>query len=289
MDHQIIIAAPRVPSQIGWLLLGLLVGSSVAANDSWRYPSAEVVSVTEDMAVANRELMLGAMKRTNTIVKPEVSRFIKGTRTSTTYFVPSEQRPDVVASYYESLLTEKGTMLFSCDGRSCGSSNDWANGVFGESILYGPDQDQRYFIAEEGDTIRMVYIGLRGTRKLYVNVTVIDAGGDTSSFASLAAKLVRDGRYLVDESRLSQELDIIAEWTVSQDTYRFAVVVHERKRRGETVGEAVRRTTARAEELTMKLVDRGVSPTRIEAYGIGPLAPIDQATIDRVELVLISQ
>ena len=276
-------------SRLGYLTIGLLYAGMVFADDTWRYPSAEVVRVSEDMTVASHELMLGAMRRNNTLVTPEASRFVQGTRVSTTYFVPSEQRPDVVASYYESLLTKDGTMLFSCRGRSCGSSNDWANGVFDESILYGPDQDQRYFIAEAGDTIRMVYIGLRGTRKLYVNVTEIDTGNAVGSFANLAEQLIRDGRYVVDESRLSAELDTIAEWTASQDTYRFAVVVHERKRRGETVREAVSRTTEKAEGLMTELVGRGVSSTRIEAYGVGPLSPIDQANIDRVELVLISQ
>ena len=156
----------RAVNRLGHLTIGLLYAGMVFADDTWRYPSAEVVRVSEDMTVASHELMLGAMRRNNTLVTPEASRFVQGTRVSTTYFVPSEQRPDVVASYYESLLTKDGTMLFSCRGRSCGSSNDWANGVFDESILYGPDQDQRYFIAEAGDTIRMVYIGLRGTRKL---------------------------------------------------------------------------------------------------------------------------
>lgn len=276
-------------SLVAGLLTGCLYGGAAIAQDAWRYPSAEVVSVSEDMTVANRELMLGAMKRANTLVRPEASRFVQGTRISTTYLVPSEQRPDVVASYYESLMTRTGTILFSCRGLSCGSATDWANGVFRESILYGPDQDQRYFIAEEADKIRMVYIGLRPTRKLYVNVTVINTGSVAGAFASLAEQLVRDGRYIVDESKLSAELDTIAEWTASQNTYRFAVVVHERKRRGETVAEAVSRTTSRAEQLKRQLIDRGVSQTRIEAYGVGPLAPIDQTNRDRVELVLISQ
>ncbi|MAV26820.1 MAG: hypothetical protein CMQ05_12015 [Gammaproteobacteria bacterium] len=278
-----------VASRIGCLFIGFLHSGLALTDDAWRYPSAEVVSVSEDMTVASHELMLGAMRRNNTLVIPEDSRFAQGTRVATTYFIPSEQRPDVVASYYDSLLTRDGTVLFSCSGRSCGSSNDWANGVFGESILYGPDQDQRYFIAEDDDTIRMVYIGLRGTRKLYVNVTEINTGNAVGSFANLAEQLIHDGRYVVDESRLSVELDTIAEWTASQNAYRFAVVVHERKRRGETVREAVSRTTTKAEQLMTQLVDRGVSSTRIEAYGVGPLSPIDQATIDRVELVLISQ
>ena len=38
---------------------------------------------------------------------------------------------------------------FSCDGRACGSSGDWANGVFGYRILYGPEQYQHHWVGRD--------------------------------------------------------------------------------------------------------------------------------------------
>ena len=90
--------------------------------------------------------------------------------------------------YLSTLITkpkrENYRKLFSCIGRECGSSNYWANDIFGNRILYGPERNQYYSVfdaANEGreDFIAM-YIITRGNRRVYAYFEFIEPGGAQS-------------------------------------------------------------------------------------------------------------
>ena len=80
-------------------------------------------------------------------------------------------------------LTAKNyEVLYSCGGRECGSSNYWANDIFRNRILYGPERNQ-YFIAFranpalEESPYFSVYIITRVNRKIYAYIEIVEPAG----------------------------------------------------------------------------------------------------------------
>lgn len=134
------------------------------------YRSAELES--EEWSEASSHLVvLGSLEKVNRELQPEKSEIFYGRRYQETYYLPEARRTEQVFDHYRMQLKQLGQVLFQCDGRACGSSSYWANKVFKEAILYGPEQFQKYLIAERSDSggYVAVYVGQRATRKIYVH------------------------------------------------------------------------------------------------------------------------
>jgi len=70
-----------------------------------------------------------------------------------------------------------GQLLFSCEGRSCGQGVQWANRVFGERVLYGRDDLQRYrvYAPTEGDDYRLVlFSSARTADRQYLHAELLE-------------------------------------------------------------------------------------------------------------------
>ena len=70
-----------------------------------------------------------------------------------------------------------GQLLFSCEGRSCGQGVQWANRVFGERVLYGRDDLQRYrvYAPAEGDEYRLVlFSSARTADRQYLHAELLE-------------------------------------------------------------------------------------------------------------------
>lgn len=134
------------------------------------YRSAQAVS-DEWSSASSHLVVLGSLEKVNRELEPEKSEIFYGRRYQETYYLPEARRTGQVFDHYRSQLESLGEILFECDGRTCGSSSYWANKVFGEAILYGPEQFQKYAIASrsDGGGYVAVYVGERATRKIYVH------------------------------------------------------------------------------------------------------------------------
>lgn len=159
------------------LILGLLLtgpahsAEFVFGQDSIELqPGAELVEQIDRGAVSSHLIPQGALEKINRVLEPEQSVVVRGTKAVSIYYLPLERRTSEVASYYRERLASVGRMVFECGGRTCGSSSNWANRIFGHSILYGPEQYQYYFNVELPDEAGYlsVYIGERATRKIYL-------------------------------------------------------------------------------------------------------------------------
>lgn len=70
-------------------------------------------------------------------------------------------------------------LLFSCTGRGCGPSVQWANLVFGQRILYGTESSQNYAawaLGEEGASTHrvLVYGSARSSDRQYLHIEIIE-------------------------------------------------------------------------------------------------------------------
>jgi len=259
-----------------------------------QYPRSELVEFTEDKEIATHEIMMGALKKSGGIVEPEASEYVVGRRVASTWYIPNEQRTEVVSDFFKDRLKSKGEIVFECKGYGCGSSNYWANNVFKRAILYGPEEYQHYFLTRidgEGTTWYVAtYVALRGTRKLYAHtdIVIVESAHKQAGGAAIVRALESDGKYVIDVGEEDKTLDGIVEAMQLEPLFRIAVVQHARKQQGESVPQAIARSEEMARRYVAKLVARGVNSSRVQAYGVGPLAPVNRDVVDRLELVLIS-
>ena len=133
------------------LLPACLSGMAMAAEDLPgardpegipRFPRAWVVAFSEQSGFAPQEFVISAVEKIRRELRIEQKLRIEAKALGVTYRIPSGTPRAEVIEHYRRLLGPDA--LFSCEERDCGRSNGWANNVFGEALLYGPDGNQFY-------------------------------------------------------------------------------------------------------------------------------------------------
>ncbi|MBL4892273.1 MAG: DUF4892 domain-containing protein [Rhizobiaceae bacterium] len=268
----------------------------------------------------NYRIILGALERVRGEVIPEDSRRLRGDVTKITYEVSQEFTGDDVYAFYQEQLTSKNyELLYTCKGRECGSSNYWANDVFRNRILYGPERNQHFLAfransADESDPYFSLYIITRVNRKIYAYLEIVEPAGtqDSEQIAAIAETPVADAGSSVSglsflqrlreqgsvvlptysfqsNDRLSVPVDVASlVLALNSDQALSIYVVAHLKQDGQPLQELMRRSLIRANSLRQALIAAGVDAERIEAAGVGPLAPrcIEGSCEERIEIVL---
>ena len=194
----------KFSASLGLLLLALLstpahaqsAGEQTAGADHpllMRFPDSEIVEYDRTNEL-NHQLVLGTLQRTRGEVVPESAERLKGRVTRIVYAIPSDYQVSDVREFFAQQLRERGdSILFSCEGRACGSSNYWANDIFKRRILYGPERNQYYLAARsntalENDPFLALYLITRANKRLYAYVEIIE-----SEIAVAPQALVNEG------------------------------------------------------------------------------------------------
>lgn len=274
-----------------FLLSPLQSVSADAASLIPPFPGSIVVNQSVNKSVTTYQLITGSIERVNTLLVPESSEYVQGTKQTTTYEIPNERRSKVVGNYFKQQLLERGQILFQCVGRTCGSSNHWANSVFKKAVLYGPEQYQWYFLSKivsDQTYYVVVYVAQRGTGRLYAHVEVISAANEEHKVDGdlIISTLNLQGKYLFELDVNEVVLAAIIE-AIDSTNYQFVLVAHDGLQQDEQVSAAIERTRQLAERTRKRLVQSGVSATRIAAFGAGPISPLDKDRVRRFELVAL--
>jgi outer membrane protein OmpA-like peptidoglycan-associated protein len=212
--------------------------------------------------------------------------------------------------------------LYSCGGRECGSSNYWANDIFGNRILYGPERNQHFIAFRANPAIEdspyfSVYIITRVNRKIYVHIEIVEPAGTQESeqiaataeaeeqqvpeqssgaaASSLLQRLREQGSVILppmsfrsnDGLAGTADLESLVSALNSDQALAVYVVAH-LQQDGQSLQELMRRSLVRANSLRQALIAAGIGAQRIEAAGVGPLAPSCARgdCEERVEIVL---
>ena len=269
-----------------------------------RFPDSEMTSL-EFVEDTNYRLILSSLQRTRGLVSSENSEMLRGDITKIIYEVASEFSGQDVFEYFKKEASERNyKSLFSCSGRECGSSNYWANDIFGNRVLYGPERNQYYSVfdaATEGreDFVAM-YIITRGNRRVYVYFEFIEPGGTQSRidiFDSdrLLSELQAERSVVLKNIEFENDLSLTRDSDISylisllekNPSLKFYLVAH-LYQEGVKSDELIARSHQRANVLLQLLLGNGIDGEQIEAYGAGPFAPncgAERCT-DRVELVM---
>ena len=270
-----------------------------------RFPGSDIVDY-RDSPSTNYQLVLGRMQRVNGRVTPGRAERVTGHLTRVTYRIPPGFSAEEVFDYFrDQLLQGADTALFVCQGRGCGSSNFWANDVFNNRILYGPEANQ-YYLAANPDTGEgrnayvAVYVVARASRSVYAHIDVLELpSGETLSLQTSPVALLQQlrreqsvvlpGIVFDDQDEMTENSGIsLAADALRREPLLDVYIVGHLNREGQDLDSLQDRSSKRADRVRQALIEAGVRSDRIIAAGVGPLAPTCSAgeCQQRIELVL---
>ena len=270
------------------------------AEAVWLEPfSYSAVLEVEIFENQTHDLVTGTLQRTRGEVNPEDSRRLQGEVVKTTYEIDQEFSGIEVYEFYREQIFAKGhEILFECSGRACGSSNYWANDIFGKRSLYGPVMNQFYIAARRSSAEDYIslYIITRGNKKVYAYLesVKVDEVGLSAGEHSILSRALTEGSVILpniqfsDAHELSTETDVMFLYEFLKENPSVFVYLVAHLATGLNESELMLASTKRAEALVKELVALGIDPRRILPRGAGPLAPNCYQKIceDRVELVV---
>lgn len=221
-----------------------------------RYPHAEIVDYS-DAADVERRYPRGELRRISGQLRVEREVLVEGRLRALTYRLPDGHRPDeALDAARKTLLAGGAQLLYWCEGRECGSSNLWANALFGNAKLFGPDDRQSFILlrlaAPQDNSLLALYGITRGNRRVYLQVEQLDAGQALAETLPTASTLLRQLRVhgelnLPHLSEPSQDWSALLARTLNLDsTLRVSL------------------SGARAEAWHAALVEQGVRASRLE-------------------------
>jgi hypothetical protein len=163
-----------------------------------RFPGSQIVRFSEAQE-QERVYPQGAIRRISGRLRYEREVRAHGQFTAVTYELPRTHSADeVFSAAREALQAQDAELLYWCEGRECGSSNLWANAVFGESILYGSDDQQAYALMRlaepRQDSLLALYSITRGNRRAYLHAELLAANTPLAAVLPAPATLLRQLR-----------------------------------------------------------------------------------------------
>lgn len=301
------------------LAVSLLFGHQAAAFDrsedvsgSTDYPGIErypksKIDIYSSRQSSDYQLALGSLKKVNGQLVPEYSERLEGRLTRITYRIPDGHKALTAFNHFAAQLSS-ADLLFECHGRECGSSSHWANQIFGIAKLYGPERYQHYRVARlkrNNDEILVVlYAVQRGNKRVYVHLDLLEpAGQGVRDIAvnpeTLLSNLLENKRLVLtgltfdENDRLLEQSQKSIEQVVAalkkNVRLRVYVVGHIDGRTGDsTIDQLIERSQQRAAAVQTAIIKQGITANRLEAHGVGPLAPSSKPGLQsgRIELVV---
>ena len=257
----------------------------------------EINEVSEDDEPIN--FILSSVQRIRNEVTFERAIKVFGSVSSNTYRMPSDLKRLDTSDWFKQQITSLGGEIeFECEQRDCGRATIWASDIFGERVLSASDVNQNYLaVALEKDDVQhllMIYVVERSNRRVYAHVVEIlpservafDAPVDVSS------ELLRRGTVTLpdvvpdSQGTISTE-DLESLKTLAEtELQEFAdeeiyVVCHVNG--PYATEELLEYSRGCAEQIQEVFEDQGLN---VVPFGTGPLSPIEQTPVSRVELVI---
>jgi len=163
-----------------------------------RFPRAEIVDYRVQESV-ERIYPQSALRRISGRLRVDGEIDVVGRLSALTYELPAGHASgDAFAQAHAALLAQGAQALHWCEGRECGASSLWANNVFGNARLYGPDEQQAYLLlqlaAPRQDSLLALYAITRGTRRAYLHVELLEANAPLGEHLPNAETLLRQLR-----------------------------------------------------------------------------------------------
>ncbi len=235
-------------------------------------PHREVVLAATDVQEgSNYAIPLSKMQRADRSWSPEKVLNIESQSTRHTFKIArSADLAGVIRFYSNQIMNEKNKVIFECEGRSCGSSNAWANNFFNDYRLYGRDDNQVLKVLQNNEFYTVMYINRRGAGDVMVRVDQIipmsEFNKDPAFKKQISVNDIAKIRLYIED----QPSDV---------HYYLAVTAS-----GETTGEAFNNASQNIQNLTLSLGPRllenmefvNLGNSGLEVYGEDQLTFIEK-------------
>lgn len=255
----------------------------------------------------NHWVVLGAVEKVKGIITPEREARVEGKVSRWMWQIPVGQTSEEVFEHAMQQFDESVLPLYQCSGRSCGSSNELANKIFQQSMLYGRDEFQYYWVGFEQNqdktepaTLWIVYAIQRGNQRVFQYLEKVAlAPGQASLFTEDAqraqAKVLKEQGYIVmQELKSSKSAALSAEsvrWLKDllhkNSNTQYALVVHRYNKKAEA-SSLVSQSQQEAQALLEQMAGANGFIQKLYVHGAGAMMP-RAGMSDRIELVLINK
>ncbi|MCV6614161.1 MAG: DUF4892 domain-containing protein [Cellvibrionaceae bacterium] len=276
------------------LLFLALIAPLSSANDALLL--GQEASVKPQRVVYDRrqgdgrmQLPLGAIERIDGRWQPEQSRSLNGQlRRRTLEFAPAMSEAKIF-QHYKGLAEKQGAKpIFSCQGRDCGRSNNWANAFFKIVQLYGREDSQRlttlWLRRGNLEHYLVLYQVRRGNKRIYLQQDLLTLPTSAAqnrplpSQSQLWQTWQRQGFLRLSEQQgsLNAESQLAPAWAdllaqlIRQRGRKLLLVSHHYGADAEQSAKALAAATL------AQLEGLGVSQGLIETRALGDIAPLQQ-------------
>ncbi|MCZ6620099.1 MAG: DUF4892 domain-containing protein [Gammaproteobacteria bacterium] len=257
-----------------------------------RYPFAWIEKYSLDEQELPREFIVSPVEKIRRDLRIERKVRVTATFERTTYRIPDgASRADVVDHYVRLLGSEE---LFSCEGRDCGRSNQWANDVFKVAFLYGPDENQHYLAANHDGHLVSVYIIERGNKRIYAHLEVMKPDREISIGLNekLTERLAGDGFAVIEgvTPRVDGTLPVEGERVLADLAKQLNIFYGQRvfvvcHLYGPKSAEQLLDAATDCSERASQMLTSENGPELVN-FSAGPLLPRAAGAIPRLELVI---
>jgi outer membrane protein OmpA-like peptidoglycan-associated protein len=256
-------------------------------------------------------LALSSYKKVDSSWLVDRSQRLSGSVERTTFELPADHTAEAGFFFFKEQIDKYNLReLFHCKARDCGTSNSWANNHFKIIQLYGLDQHQFYGAyeitnADEKPFYVVIYAVMRGNKRAYVQLDVLHVNkinefGVASSPETLS-KLLNNNGYFVFPDFASKDaqgsthlqikkahIQALVSLLALQPALKLALVGHDYS--AISIEQQQREAQKNAEQIKAALVAEGVDAKRLQAFGVGGLAPAGRGDRSaRVEVVKIGE
>lgn len=154
-----------------WISVCLMMLMCPALADDFEFtdlsssPHALIVA-NADLVVNDKQIGLDALQKRLGQWGFEKSLRVSGQLSEVTYqIVDGYSAAELLQAQVEALKEKQQiSPLFECEGRDCGRSVQWASRVFGQRLLYGQDNDQRYWVGQSTQSDQSIYVAYSAYR-----------------------------------------------------------------------------------------------------------------------------
>ncbi|VUD56626.1 hypothetical protein TDB9533_02282 [Thalassocella blandensis] len=253
---------------------------------------------------ANYRLTLSALKKINSEWLAEREQILHGKLQRRTVQIEHQLPLNELWLDIQGYFKNKNTrVIFECGGLDCGSSNAWANARFEVKQLYGLDVSQFYqvweFISDEGkaEGYAVAYLVERGDRRTYLQLDHIIPKKIQEPMVASSAVLAKEfyllGQMEVPGLQIEQgnlqanEAALLAVVkALNQQPFKNLMVVgHDYQ--GRKLEDQMQRSLQYAQDIMQQLAKLGVNKKRMEAHGVGSLAPSPVTSLNKTARVVV--
>ena len=266
----------------------LLVVTSWSVGVSAELPRSTLVDSAQSSDDGLIRVVLGGIENVPRGIVAENEILLEGRQSVSVFEAPTSMSHEAVRDALVANRADRLQQQFSCDGRACGSSGDWANGILGYRILYGPEQYQHYWVGRDasGERWESVYVGRRGNGKGYYLVASTTVSNDRIEMESLEGRIVwRVSLTRFDDRFSALVADLRSALAATPSPLLIVAVTSESASTAKAMRVLQAASQAKAAAIAGRLTSALEDRVQVVPQGLGAASPLDDWQEPRVDVI----